>query len=120
MAQTARHSLYALIAFASLIFAWLQGVDWILGGGNILNLPSFFIDAYRSGSAAAFLTIDILAVWIAFLLWVVPDAVRVGLGARTGWIFFGLSFLGTCFAFPLYLVVRDRHVARQPRPGGFA
>jgi hypothetical protein len=35
------------------------------------------------------------------------------LGAKTGWIFIGLSFLGTCFAFPLYLVVRERHLAER-------
>ena len=67
------------------------------------------------GSAAGFLTIDILVVWGAFMLWVIPDARRIGLGTKTGLTFLLLSFLGTCFAFPLYLIVRERHLAANTR-----
>lgn len=104
-----RHALYVFFALSSLIFAWTYGIAWMQGGGNLINLPSFFLDSFKSGNAAAFLTIDIAVVWIVYMIWVVPDAVRIGLGARIGWIFLALSFLGTCFAFPLYLVVRERH-----------
>lgn len=107
-----RHAIFILIAIVSAAAAWWHGIAWVREGGNLLLLPTFFIDAYRSGSAAAFLTIDILAAWLVFLIWVVPDAVRVGLGARKGWLYFGLSFIGTCFAFPLYLVARERHLAK--------
>lgn len=117
MGQTIRHAIYILIAFASAGLAWSYGIAWMQGGGNILNLPSFFLDAFRSGDAAAFLTIDILAAWIVYMIWVVPDAVRIGLGARTGWLFLVLSFIGTCFAFPLYLVRRERHLAKAGQTG---
>jgi len=112
-----RHALYILIAAASAAAAWWHGIAWVREGGNLLLLPTFFIDAYRSGSAAAFLTIDILAAWIIFMIWVVPDAARIGLGARKGWLYFALSFVGTCFAFPLYLVARERHLARTGQTG---
>ncbi len=108
-----KHGLFVVVAIGSTIAAWLHGFAWIAGGGNILNLPSFFLDSYNSGSAAAFLTIDILAAWMVFMIWVVGDAAKVGLGARWGWIFVALSFVGTCFAFPLYLVMRERFVARD-------
>jgi Terpene cyclase DEP1 len=107
-----RHIIYILLAVASLIWAWSHGIAWMAGGGNLINLPSFFIDSYRSGSAAAFLTIDIAVAWGVFMIWVVGDAHEIGLGNRTGWLFVALSFLGTCFAFPLYLVVRERHLAK--------
>ncbi len=106
-----RHALYCILAFTGLVWCWYHGIAWIAGGGNLLNLPSFFIDSYKSGSAAAFLTIDIAIVWATYLIWVVGDARKIGLGAGKGWLFFGLSFLGTCFAFPLYLVLRERHLA---------
>jgi Terpene cyclase DEP1 len=112
MSIGSKHLLYIVLAVGSLIAAWAHGFAWIAGGGNLLNLPSFFIDSYNSGSAAAFLTIDIAVAWAVFMIWVVGDAARIGLGARMGWIFVGLSFLGTCFAFPLYLVVRERHIDR--------
>jgi hypothetical protein len=113
--MTFKHVCFIAIALASVVLAWQHGIAWVQAGGNLLNLPSFFVDAYRSGSAAAFLTVDILAAWVAFMIWVVPDAERIGLGARTGWLFLALSFLGTCFAFPLYLVARERHLAKQGR-----
>lgn len=111
MSAKLRHTVYVIIALAATAGAWWHGFAWIAQDGNILNLPSFFIDSYRSGSAAAFLTIDILAAWAVFMIWVVPDARRIGLGAKTGWVYFALSFIGTCFALPLYLRARERHLA---------
>ena len=110
--QSLRHICYALFAVLSLVFAWYYGIAWIAEGGNLINLPSFFIDSFHSGNAAAFLTIDIAIVWFVYMIWVVPDAIKIGLGARTGWLFLLLSFLGTCFAFPLYLIARERRQAR--------
>jgi Terpene cyclase DEP1 len=113
MTFTTKHILYIALAIGSVIWAWTHAFAWMAGGGNIINLPSFFIDSYKSGSAAAFLTIDIAVAWGVFMLWVVGDAAKIGLGAGKGWLFVGLSFLGTCFAFPLYLVVRERHLAKS-------
>lgn len=112
-----RHAIYAIASIGSLIWAWTYGLAWAMEGGDLMNLPSFFIDAFNSGPAAAFLTIDILVVWAAFLIWVIPDAQRIGLGTKTGVLFFALSFLGTCFAFPLYLIRRERHLAAQQQAG---
>lgn len=118
MSAPLRHAAYVIIAAAATVGAWWHGVAWITQGGNILNLPSFFLDSYRSGSAAAFLTIDILAAWAVFMIWVVPDAKRIGLGAKTGWVYFALSFIGTCLALPLYLRARERHLAAVGETGG--
>lgn len=112
MSISPKHILFIILAFGSLVAAWSHGFAWMAGGGNLLNLPSFFIDSYNSGSAAAFLTIDIAVAWAVFMIWVVGDSRKIGLGTRWGWIFVGLSFLGTCFAFPLYLVLRERHLQR--------
>lgn len=117
MSGNIRHAIYVIVAFGSLVWAWSHGFAWIAGGGNILNLPSFFIDAYQSGSAAAFLTVDILAVWGVFIAWVITDAKRIGLGLNWGIGFALLSGLGTCFAFPLYLVKRERFLDAKARLG---
>ena len=115
MATNIKHAFLVLIAFGSLLVVWPFAFDWMKNGGNILNPVSFFTDVYKLGGAAAFLTVDIAVAWTAFLVWVVPDAKRIGLGAKMGWLFFGLSYLGTCFALPLYLVVRERHLDRQTK-----
>jgi hypothetical protein len=112
MNYSSKHLIYIVAALASAVWAWSHAFAWMTGGGNLINLPSFFIDSYNSGSAAAFLTIDIAVAWGVFMIWVVGDAAKIGLGAKTGWIFIGLSFLGTCFALPLYLVTRERHLAK--------
>ena len=113
MGISIRHALFVAVALGSLVWAWMLGLQWVAEGGNLLNLPSFFIDAYASGSAAAFLTIDILAVWAVFIVWVIADARRIGIGSRWGVGFAVLSLAGTCFAFPLYLVFRERWLERE-------
>jgi hypothetical protein len=113
MATQLRQAVLLLLSIGSLFVVWPFAFDWMQNGGNIMNPVSFFTDVYHQGGAAAFLTVDIAVVWIAYMIWVVPDAKRVGLGAKWGWTFLALSYLGTCFAFPLYLVVRERHLARQ-------
>lgn len=113
MSVAIRHGLYVAAAIVSLIWAWSHGLAWAAAGGDLLNLPGFFIDAYRSGHAAAFLTVDILFAWGIFIVWAIVDARHIGLGTRWGVAFAALSFLGTCFAFPLYLVVRERWLARM-------
>ncbi len=117
MSISLKHLVFVIMAVVSLVAAWSHGLAWMAGGGNLLNLPSFFIDSYKSGPAAAFLTIDIAVVWAAFMIWVVGDARKIGLGVHWGWIFVALSFLGTCFAFPLYLVMRDCFLARTEKVG---
>jgi len=67
MQATLRQFLLALLAIASLLTTWPQAFDWIANGGNIANPFMFFVDAYRGGSAAPFLTIDIQVVWVAFI-----------------------------------------------------
>jgi hypothetical protein len=108
-----KHALFVAAAVISPVWAWAKGVAWVTEGGNLINLPSFFIDAYNSGSASTCLTIYILFVWGVFLVWVIADARRIGLGTRTGAAFGLLSMLGICFAFPLYLVRRERWLDRE-------
>lgn len=108
-----KHIVFIAAALISSVWAWSLGIAWVTAGGNLLNLPSFFVDAYRSGPAAAFLTIDILFVWGIYIVWVIGDAQRIGLGTKWGVGFALLSFLGTCLSFPLYLVVRERKLAGE-------
>lgn len=58
-----RHALFVAAAAISLVWVWTKGFGWPAEGGNLINLPGFFMDAYNSGNAAAFLTIDNLFVW---------------------------------------------------------
>ena len=50
-----RNMVYIALSLVSVAWAWSWGFQWMAGGGNLLNLPSFFLDSDNSGSAAAFL-----------------------------------------------------------------
>jgi F0F1-type ATP synthase assembly protein I len=47
-----KHLIYIAAALVSVVWAWSWAFAWMAGGGNIVNLPSFFIDSYKSGSAS--------------------------------------------------------------------
>lgn len=108
-----RHAIFVIAAFAGLFLTWPYAFDWMRNGGNILNAWAFFADALRPGGTAAFLSLDILFVWGVYIVWVIGDARRIGLGSGTGVLFAVLSYLGVCFSMPLYLVRRERWLDRQ-------
>jgi len=113
MTQNLKHGLFVALGIVALFSTWPHAFDWMANGGNILNPVAFFGDAIKAGGTAAFLSIDMAIAWVVFMIWVVFDAQRIGLGLRWGWGFVGLSYIGVSLAFPLYLVVRERFLDRQ-------
>jgi hypothetical protein len=113
MSVNVRHAFYILAGVLAMLLTWPHAFDWMSEGGNILNPKAFFGDAIDAGGTAAFLSIDMLFAWAVFMVWVVTDAKRIGLGARWGWAFVGLSYIGVSLAFPIYLVTRERFLEKQ-------
>lgn len=111
-----RHAFFLLAGVVALVLTWPFAFDWIGAGGNILNPVEFFGDAIAAGGTAAFLSIDMAIAWLVFMVWVVFDTKRIGLGYKVGVLFILLSYIGVSMAFPVYLVVRERYLARQERP----
>ena len=104
-----------LIGIVALLITWPHAFDWMRGGGNILNPVQFFADAIAPGGTAAFLALDMAVAWLVFMVWVVFDTQRIGMGMRWGWFFVALSYIGVSMAFPFYLVVRERFLDRAQR-----
>jgi Terpene cyclase DEP1 len=117
MLTNIKHAFFTLIGVAALFLTWPHAFDWMRAGGNILNPFAFFRDAIKVGGTASFLSIDMAIAWVVYLVWVVPDAKRIGLGAKWGWFFFALSYVQVSMAFPFYLVARERFLAKQKREG---
>jgi hypothetical protein len=113
MGTNIRHAVYVALGLVALAVTWPYAFDWMGDGGNILNPLDFFGDAIDAGGTAAFLSLDMLIAWTIFMVWVVTDARRIGMRSRTGWYFLLLSYIGVSFAFPVYLVARERFLARQ-------
>lgn len=97
---------YGLIAVAALIGTQWVLVDYLAGSGSI----SDFVDATVQGSAATFVTIDLLAVAAAATIFMVVDGRKNGV--RLLWLYVVLVFaIAVSVAFPLYLIARTRTVA---------
>lgn len=117
MAQTIKHVVFIVLGFAALLLTWPHAFDWMRAGGNILNPFDFFGDAIGAGGTAAFLSIDMAIAWLVFMIWVVFDAHRIGMGYKWGWFFVALSYIGVSMTLPFYLVARERFLDRKARQG---
>ena len=104
---TLKHGIFILLGIIALVTTWPYAFDWMESGGNIFNPIQFFNDAISPGGTAAFLSIDMAIAWIVFMIWVVFDTQRIGMGMKWGWFFVALSYIGVSFAFPVYLVARE-------------
>jgi hypothetical protein len=109
----ARHAFYILAGAVALVLTWPHAFSWMAAGGNILNPLDFFGDAIGAGGTAAFLSIDMAIAWVVFMVWVVSDSNRIGLGYKWGWLFVALSYIGVSMAFPVYLVTRERYLDKR-------
>ena len=115
MSMNLRHAFFVIAGLAALVLTWPYAFDWMAQGGNILNPVAFFGDAIAAGGTASFLSLDMTVAWLVFMVWVVFDAKRIGMGYRIGVLFILLSYIGVSMAFPFYLVTRERYLARQAR-----
>jgi hypothetical protein len=108
-----KHGIFILLGIVALLATWPFAIDWMRNGGNILDPVQFFGDAINAGGTAAFLSIDMAIAWLVFMIWVVFDSQRIGMGMKWGWFFVALSYIGVSFAFPVYLVTRERFIDRN-------
>ena len=117
MATNFRHAFFLVFGIAALFLTWPHAFDWMRNGGNILDPFQFFGDAIKAGGTAAFLSIDMAIAWVVFMVWVVGDAHRIGMGYKWGWFFVALSYVGVSMTFPVYLITRERFLDRRAKAG---
>lgn len=103
-----KHLFFIVLGVTALVTTWPHAFDWMAEGNSIFDPVGFFGDAIDAGGTAAFLSIDMAVAWTVFMVWVVFDCERIGLGKRWGFFFVALSYIGVSFTFPVYLVVRER------------
>lgn len=116
LSMNVRHAFFVVAGVVALVLTWPNAFAWMSAGGNILNPVQFFGDAMAPGGTAAFLSIDMAIAWLVFMVWVLFDAQRIGLGWKVGVLFILLSYIGVSMAFPFWLVTRERYLARRERP----
>lgn len=117
MISNIRHAIYLLIGIVAVINAYPPSLQYAAAGGNFWNPVEFFAAGIAAGGAAAALSTEMVAIWTVFLIWVIFDCRKIGLGLKWGVFFAVFSYLGVSFFFPLYLVVRERYLARRNAMG---
>lgn len=98
---------YGLIALAALIATQITLVAHFVDGGTV---SSALTDTVVN-PAAVFVTIDLLAVATAGVVFMLAEGRRLGM--RRLWVYVVLTFaVAISVAFPVFLLVRQRHLAR--------
>ncbi len=97
---------YLVVALAGLIgTAWFNVAGFLHPGPNLLQ-------AWFANAATSSLAIDLLAAATGASIFIVLEGRRLGM--RLWWLYIAVSFVTAVgFAFPLFLAMRERALARQ-------
>jgi len=115
MATNIRHAFLLMLGLAALFLTWPHAFEWMRTRRQYLQSRAIFCRCDQCRSTAAFLSIDMAIAWLVFMIWVVVDTRRIGMGAKWGWFFVALSYVGVSLAFPVYLIARERFIDGRKR-----
>ena len=98
---------YGIFSFLGLILTWYHNILFFLDKKSV-SLADFINDCYINHASTS-ITNDITIAAIVFLIWSFFVAFELKL---KGWFLVPISTLGIAFAFtfPLYLLIRERHI----------
>lgn len=109
--MTPRAWVYAGLAVIGIIGPWYYNLQFMASGANLLDATAFLAAGMENPGAAS-LTVDLLIGCSAFLVWLFPEAKRLGM--RYAWAYLVLTFVvAFAFALPLFLCMRERRLAQQ-------
>lgn len=104
-----RCALYGLLAIAALVGTQTELIRHFQHHGTI---RTFVTDPFVN-PAASFLTIDVGAVAVVALIFMVAESRRLGLPRV--WLYVALTFIvAISVALPLFMIERERHLASRP------
>lgn len=102
---------YIIIGVSAWVLTSLH-LPTYLSSGFAAGTEMFWRDAlFNSNSAAKFLTVDILMLALAVLIWMVVEARARAMRGVAIYILLAL-FIGISLAVPVFLAARERHIAR--------
>jgi uncharacterized protein DUF2834 len=100
--------IYAMLAFAGAILPYVLFIPWLADHG--MDGRVFLAQLFATGPATIFAA-DVLFAAIVFLVFVWSEGRRLGM--RHLWIQPVVTYgIGLCCALPLFLALRERHLAR--------
>ena len=110
---------YLILAVLGALLTWYFNIQFIVESHGQLSFAALlqfdwlaFIAGGFANPAASSLSVDLLIVLVAGLVFLVSEARRLGM--RNWWIYLVLSGLvAAAFAFPLFLFMREYALERQ-------
>ncbi|MGB3620541.1 MAG: DUF2834 domain-containing protein [Ketobacter sp.] len=106
---------YIATGILALIFTWVH-VPAYLGNGILDANINFWKDALIHGTPSGnFLAVDILFYALIGSVFMVLECRRLGIKFAWLYVFAGI-LIAISFAFPLFLAMRERHIAQTPVP----
>ena len=101
---------YGALAILGVVLPWYFNIQFMQStGGWTFDVPAF-VEAGYANAASSSLSVDLGVGTITFLVWMFVEARRIGM--KHTWLYFSVTFL-VAFAcsFPLFLLMRERHLA---------
>lgn len=105
------HVTYILIGLVALIGTWGNNLQ-LLGGTGFLEGNLLFWQKTLANPASRSITVDLLCLSLAAILWMLLEARRLSMRGVWLWILMGV-FVAIGAAFPWFLAHRQRVLARQ-------
>jgi cbb3-type cytochrome oxidase subunit 3 len=103
---------YGLIGLIALVGCWGNNVQYLNLHLGILGVNAHFWGETLVNPATRSITIDILFLSLAAIIWMLLEARRLSM--RGVWIYVVLGvFVAISFAFPAFLIHRERTLARR-------
>lgn len=113
-AITKKQVIYGVLALLGISLTWYHNIHFALQHGS-MDIGVFIAECFVNHAASS-ITWDVTIAAITFLTWSNIEAKRLQM---RGWpIIFVLTFgVAVAFAFPLFLLLRERHLAKQKTAG---
>lgn len=100
--------LYAVLTVLGLAGPMYFNIRWMQAGGSLTDIGGFFGAGFATPAASS-LSTDLTVAFVVFLVWMIVEAGRIGM--RNRWVYVLAGFaVAFAFAFPLFLLMRERHL----------
>ena len=104
-------SAYLALAVIGLLATWYFNIAYFAGGGSVA--PAVFFQSAFANPLTTSITLDVYLAGIVFSVWVLSEAKRIGVTWPALYILLCFA-VALAVAFPLFLAVRERLLARVP------
>ena len=107
---------YGMLTILGVVLPWYFNIQFMQSTGNwTFDVPAF-VEAGYANAASSSLSVDLGVMTVTYLLWMFNEARKLGM--KHTWLYFSLTFLvAVACSFPLFLLMRERHLKAQSSAG---